>query len=73
MTLAFEIPHPKPTEPQERVLTDPGFGKHFTDHMITIRWSVDAGWHDAQLGRGAHSRSIRPPRCCIMPRKSSKA
>jgi branched-chain amino acid aminotransferase len=28
---------------------NPGFGKHFTDHMVTIRWTEDAGWHDAQL------------------------
>jgi len=28
---------------------NPGFGKYFTDHMVTIRWTEDAGWHDAQL------------------------
>jgi branched-chain amino acid aminotransferase len=28
---------------------DPGFGRYFTDHMVTIRWTEDAGWHDAQL------------------------
>ncbi|TFD19249.1 branched-chain amino acid aminotransferase [Cryobacterium sp. TMS1-13-1] len=31
------------------ILADPGFGKHFTDHMVTIDWSVDAGWHDARV------------------------
>lgn len=30
-------------------LTDPGFGRVFTDHMISARWTPDAGWHDAQL------------------------
>lgn len=30
-------------------MEDPGFGKLFTDHMITIRWSEDSGWHDARL------------------------
>jgi branched-chain amino acid aminotransferase len=28
---------------------NPGFGRFFTDHMVTIRWTEDAGWHDAQL------------------------
>ncbi|MDG2521830.1 branched-chain amino acid aminotransferase [Caulobacter segnis] len=31
------------------LLADPGFGKVFTDHMVTIRWSLDKGWHDAKL------------------------
>ncbi|WP_104132613.1 branched-chain amino acid aminotransferase [Cryobacterium sp. M91] len=31
------------------ILADPGFGKHFTDHMVTIDWSVDAGWDDARV------------------------
>jgi branched-chain amino acid aminotransferase len=30
-------------------LADPGFGRVFTDHMISARWSSSAGWHDAQL------------------------
>jgi len=34
---------------REAVLADPGFGRHFTDHMITIRWTEGRGWHDAQL------------------------
>lgn len=31
------------------LLADPGFGAHFTDHMVAIRWSADAGWHDAAV------------------------
>ena len=33
--------------PQERaeILANPGFGKHFTDHMVDICWSVNGGWH----------------------------
>jgi branched-chain amino acid aminotransferase len=27
------------------VLADPGFGKHFTDHMVDICWSAQGGWH----------------------------
>ena len=34
---------------REEILADPGFGKHFTDHMVTIDWSIEAGWHDARV------------------------
>jgi branched-chain amino acid aminotransferase len=27
-------------------LVDPGFGRVFTDHMATVRWSDAQGWHD---------------------------
>lgn len=30
-------------------LADPGFGRVFTDHMVTIEWSRDAGWHNASV------------------------
>ncbi|WP_051341548.1 branched-chain amino acid aminotransferase [Pseudonocardia spinosispora] len=44
-------PNPAPASEQRRVeiLSDPGFGRYFTDHMVTIRWSVDEGWHDAKV------------------------
>src|SRR5215469_13507992 len=32
-----------------QMLVDPGFGGVFTDHMATIRWSEDLGWHDARI------------------------
>jgi len=32
------------------LLENPGFGRVFTDHMVTIRWTEAEGWHDAQLG-----------------------
>ncbi len=34
---------------REAILADPGFGKHFTDHMVQIAWTLDAGWHDARV------------------------
>ncbi|MEN8650717.1 branched-chain amino acid aminotransferase [Streptomyces sp. 21So2-11] len=34
---------------REAILAEPGFGRHFTDHMVTIRWTEGRGWHDAQL------------------------
>ncbi len=46
------VKHPNPTSADERAkrMLDPGFGKVFTDHMVTIRWSEGQGWHDAQIG-----------------------
>ena len=32
-----------------QVLADPGFGRVFTDHMVTITWTKEQGWHDAQV------------------------
>ncbi|MEN9719061.1 MAG: hypothetical protein RIQ99_1939, partial [Pseudomonadota bacterium] len=45
------LPHPAPTADAVRaaVLADPGFGKCFTDHMIVVDWSEDAGWHNLTL------------------------
>lgn len=31
------------------ILADPGFGRYFTDHMVTVRYTAGRGWHDAQL------------------------
>ncbi|HET9894997.1 MAG TPA: branched-chain amino acid aminotransferase [Streptosporangiaceae bacterium] len=31
------------------MLQSPGFGQVFTDHMISLRWSADRGWHDGRL------------------------
>ncbi len=32
------------------LLEDPGFGRVFTDHMVTIRWTQGQGWHSHQVG-----------------------
>jgi branched-chain amino acid aminotransferase len=44
-------PNPAPVSAERRseILANPGFGRYFTDHMVTIRWSADAGWHDAAV------------------------
>ncbi|MEV0094090.1 branched-chain amino acid aminotransferase [Streptomyces sp. NPDC050738] len=34
---------------REAILTSPGFGRHFTDHMVIIKWTDGRGWHDGQL------------------------
>ena len=46
------IPHPAPTSAAVRdaLLADPGFGKVFSDHMISIDWTEGTGWHDATIG-----------------------
>jgi branched-chain amino acid aminotransferase len=42
-------PAAKAEAEREAILADPGFGKHFTDHMATISWSIQDGWHDARV------------------------
>ncbi len=46
------LPHPSPASPERvaDVLAAPGFGLHFTDHMVTVKWSAEQGWHDATVG-----------------------
>jgi branched-chain amino acid aminotransferase len=51
-TLDFEIrPNPAPVSAAERdaLLVDPGFGRVFTDHMVTIRFAEGKGWYDARV------------------------
>jgi branched-chain amino acid aminotransferase len=45
-------PHPAPAPDDARLaaIADPGFGKIFTDHMVTIDWTEGLGWHDATIG-----------------------
>ena len=40
---------PLASDQREQILADPGFGRFFTDHMVTIEWTEGRGWHDAQL------------------------
>ncbi|MDN6179404.1 MAG: branched-chain amino acid aminotransferase [Halomonas subglaciescola] len=41
------LPSNQPTADHIRanILKAPGFGIHFSDHMVHIRWTLDAGWH----------------------------
>ncbi|MER7760943.1 branched-chain amino acid aminotransferase [Streptomyces sp. NPDC097619] len=41
--------HPLSDAEREAILANPGFGRHFTDHMVTIKWTEGRGWHDAEL------------------------
>lgn len=44
-------PHPSPLPADKRaeLLKNPGFGRVFSDHMATVRYSEAEGWHDARI------------------------
>ena len=51
-SLSFDVTrsdHPRSAEERAKILEKPGFGLHFTDHMVAVRWDKDAGWHDAAV------------------------
>jgi branched-chain amino acid aminotransferase len=51
-SLEFEIhPNPAPVSAVERaaLLANPGFGRVFTDHMVTVRYAEGKGWYDARV------------------------
>lgn len=51
-SLAYTISrteNPVSDEKLADILAQPGFGNFFTDHMVTIDWSADHGWHNAQV------------------------
>ncbi len=52
MSLSFELrpnPHPRADAEREAILSDPGFGLHFTDHMAVAIWTAADGWHDSAI------------------------
>jgi branched-chain amino acid aminotransferase len=34
---------------RDRILANPGFGKVFTEHLASISWDRERGWHDAEV------------------------
>lgn len=38
-----------PDAERAEILADPGFCRRFTDHMVSIVWDRDTGWHDAEV------------------------
>lgn len=51
-SLDFEIRlNPQPVSAAERatLMTNPGFGRVFTDHMVTVRYANGKGWYDARV------------------------
>jgi branched-chain amino acid aminotransferase len=50
--LEFEIrraKRPVRVADRELMLTNPGFGQVFTDHMVTVRYAEGKGWYDAHV------------------------
>jgi branched-chain amino acid aminotransferase len=45
----FASAQPLPAAEREAILANPGFGVHFTDHMVAIDWDEERHWHDAQV------------------------
>ena len=46
------MPHlaPTPADVRAQVLQAPGFGTYFSDHMVSMEWDENRGWHDAVIG-----------------------
>jgi branched-chain amino acid aminotransferase len=51
-TMSYRIernPNPASAERRAEIFANPGFGKYFTDHMLSISWSSEGGWHDPRI------------------------
>ena len=74
--LDFEIrPNPQPVSAAERaaLLANPGFGRVFTDHMVTIRYAEGKGWYDARVeARAPDPDGPGHAPCCTTRRRSSR-
>lgn len=42
-------PAPAGAAEREAILADPGFGRFYTDHMVSVLYTHDRGWHDAEV------------------------
>ena len=40
---------PVPDEIREKYVSEPGFGKYFTDHMFAVEWNQSSGWGDGEI------------------------
>lgn len=52
MTLKFDLQpsaSPRPEAERRQILTDPGFGTNFTDHMAVATWRAGDGWGDSAV------------------------
>ncbi|WP_200952766.1 MULTISPECIES: branched-chain amino acid aminotransferase [unclassified Nocardioides] len=41
--------HPTDDARLAEILSNPGFGSHFSDHMFTVEWTPEKGWYDARI------------------------
>ncbi|QUD88352.1 branched-chain amino acid aminotransferase [Phenylobacterium montanum] len=64
-SLRFEQnPNPTPATEREALLQNPGFGRVFTDYMVTIRYAEGRGWHDAKIA--ARGPFQHDPACVVL-------
>ena len=63
---------PVPAEQRDAILAAPEFGKVCTDHMITIHWTTEDGWHEPASAFTSRCRCIRARRCSTTARKYSR-
>ena len=42
-------PNPTPADERQKIIANPTFGTHFTDHQVLIVWDKDMGWHSHQV------------------------
>ncbi len=52
MSLTFDLhrnPSPASDARRAEILANPGFGVHFTDHMLRAVWTRDGGWADGRV------------------------
>src|SRR3546814_20988036 len=54
-----------PADQRAVLLADPGFGKLFTDHMVTIRYTEGQGWHSHAIG--PREPFQLDPACAVLP------
>jgi branched-chain amino acid aminotransferase len=50
--MAFSVQRsasPRTAEQRTEILTAPGFGKYFTDHMVRIDWTASGGWTEGAV------------------------
>lgn len=47
-----------------QAIADPGFGNVFTDHMVTIDYHADRGWHSARIG--PREPLVLDPACAVL-------
>ncbi|MGX7952122.1 branched-chain amino acid aminotransferase [Tsuneonella sp. HG249] len=60
------LPHPAPVPGATRAqaIADPGFGNVFTDHMVTIDYHADRGWHSPRVG--PREALMLDPACAVL-------
>lgn len=42
-------PNPTPAAEREKIIANPTFGTHFTDHQVVVVWEKDKGWHSREV------------------------